>query len=73
MAQEIKLMVRPGIGGKQSVTGVEQEFALLSKMQGWKLHATFHLGMEKGGSHNIMFVLVREVETAPQVGRPKKE
>ena len=82
MSQEIKLMVRPDIGGRQSVVEVEREFAYLSDVQGWKLHATFHLGMEKSGSHNVMFVLVRDVEKVVaekalvsepvHAGRPKK-
>jgi hypothetical protein len=72
MAQEIKLMVRPGIGGKESVATVEREFARLSELEGWRLNATFYLGTEKGGSHNVMFVLVRDTEKTAQVGRPKK-
>ena len=76
MAQEIKIMVRPGIGVRERVEVVEREFALLSETGGWKLKDVFHLGMEKDGSHNVMFVLVRETETATEVaakrGRPPK-
>lgn len=81
MSQQIKLLVRPDIGGRQSVTAVEQEFAILSDVQGWRLNAAFHIGVEKGGGHNVMFVLVRDVEKAKpeessvgsvHAGRPKK-
>jgi hypothetical protein len=72
-------MVRPDIGGHQSVSAVEQEFASLSDVHGWKLHSVFHLGMEKSGSHNVMFILVRETErvmvsteVAAKRGRPAK-
>jgi hypothetical protein len=61
MSQEIKLMVRPGIGGVTPVIAVEQEIAALSKNGGWTVRDVFHLGMEKSGSHNVMFVLVRDV------------
>ena len=80
MAQEIKIMVRPGIGGIESVQRVEQEFAILSETGGWKLKDTFHLGIEKDGSHNVMFILVRDLvpeievptEVAAKRGRPPK-
>jgi uncharacterized protein YjlB len=76
MAQEIKIMVRPDIGGRQSVVEVEQEFARLSSTGGWKLKDVFHIGMEKSGSHNVMFVLVREtelvVDEVAKRGRPPK-
>lgn len=79
MSQEIKLMVRPDIGGRQPVVAVEQEFARLSATEGWELKEVFHLGMEKSGTHNVMFVLVRdttpplsEADVVIHAGRPKK-
>jgi hypothetical protein len=78
MSQEIKLMVRPGIGGVTPVIAVEQEIAALSKNGGWTVRDVFHLGMEKSGSHNVMFVLVRNVgepeplAEAARRGRPPK-
>jgi hypothetical protein len=78
MSQEIKLMVRPDIGGRQPVTAVEQEIAALSRDGGWVVKEVFHLGMEKSGSHNVMFVLVRNVgepeplAEAARRGRPPK-
>jgi hypothetical protein len=61
MAQEIKLMVRPGIGSHTPAIAVEQEIAKLSVEGGWTVRDVFHLGMEKNGDHNVMFVLVRNV------------
>lgn len=61
MAQEIKLLVRPGIGGKESGSRVEQEINSLSKNGGWAIRDIFHIGQEKDGSHNVMFVMIRDV------------
>jgi hypothetical protein len=77
MSQEIKLMVRPGIGGKESSVRVEQELnALMSDSGGWKMRDVFHIGQEKDGSHNVMFVLIRETDEplaeAARRGRPPK-
>lgn len=79
MAQEIKILVRPGISNNLILTKVEKEFAFLSKNGGWKLKDTFYLGTEKNGGHNVMFVLLRDVdikseapvEEATRRGRPK--
>lgn len=67
MSQEIKIMVRPDIGGRQPVVAVEQEVAELSRTGGWTVRDVFHLGVEKSGGHNVMFVLVRNVEELPSV------
>jgi hypothetical protein len=62
MSQEIKLMVRPGIGRQESSVRVEQELnSLMSDVGGWKLRDVFHIGQEKDGGHNMLFVFIREV------------